>query len=96
MPPKYPDTEVFVWITGQIVDDRGRALPGVTVEVAGPTFVARRAAISNSQGRYVMQDLRPGAYTITFARPGFFTLERTTVVAMFVATINAQLQSGIP
>ena len=84
-----------MWMTGQIVDDRGRALPGVTVEASGPTVVNTRAVVSDAQGQYVMQDLRPGVYTITFARPGFSTVKRrTVVVSSFVATINAQLQAG--
>jgi hypothetical protein len=85
-----------VWITGLVVDDAGRALAGVTVEASGPASVPTRCVMSNSQGRYVVQHLRPGAYTVTFARPGFFTLQRRTAVSIFVATINARLQPGIP
>jgi hypothetical protein len=85
-----------VWITGLVVDDTGRALPGVTVQASSATSSATRCVVSNSEGRYVVQDLRPGAYTITFARPGFFTLQRRTFVSLFVATINARLQPGIP
>jgi protocatechuate 3,4-dioxygenase beta subunit len=82
-----------MWITGRVVDDRGGALGGVTIEVSGPPGIGRRAAVSDAQGHYVMQDLRPGAYTITFARPGFLTLHRTDQLSTFVATINARLQA---
>ena len=84
-----------MWMTGRVVDDRGRALSGVTVEASGPAAVNRRAVVSNAQGQYVVQDLRPGAYTVTFARPGFFTVQRNIVASWtFVATINAQLKTG--
>jgi protocatechuate 3,4-dioxygenase beta subunit len=82
-----------MWITGQVVDDRGRALPDVTIEVSGPHAPPRRGGTTNAHGHYVLQDLRPGAYTITFARPGFSTVERKTdVLTTYVATINARLQ----
>jgi protocatechuate 3,4-dioxygenase beta subunit len=83
-----------MWITGQVVDDLGRSLDGVTIEVSGPPGIGKRAAVSNAKGQYVMQDLRPGAYTITFAHPGFSTLQRTTdQLSTFVATINVRLQA---
>ena len=86
-----------MWITGQVVDESGRALPGVSVEASGPAAANKRAVVSNSQGWYVMQDLRPGTYTITFARAGFSTLRRQTdALSVFVSTINAQLQAGAP
>ena len=83
-----------MWITGQIVDDLGRALPGVTVEVSGPPGIGPRAVVSDAKGQYVIQNLRPGAYTITFARSGFSTLKRTDEISTFVATINARLQAS--
>ena len=84
-----------MWVTGQIVDDRGRALPGVMVQASGPAAVSMRAAVSNAQGKYAMQDLRPGTCTTTFCRPGFSTVQRRIdVVSSFVATINAHLHAG--
>ena len=83
-----------MWITGQVVDPSGRALPGVTIEASGPGILRRRPVVTNSQGQYALRDLRPGAYTITFARAGFATLERTIdVMTSYVATVNARLDS---
>ena len=85
-----------MWITGQVVDDHGRALSGVTIEALGLGPIGRRAAVSNTQGQYVMQDLPPGAYTITFTRSGFATLRRQIDrLSTYVATINACLQAGV-
>jgi protocatechuate 3,4-dioxygenase beta subunit len=84
-----------MWITGQVVDDRGRALRDVTIEASGPPAAGRRAGVTNAQGQYVLQDLRPGVYTITFARSGFSTVERKTdALTTYVATINARLQAN--
>ena len=81
-----------MWITGHVVDDSGRALPGVTIEASGPCASPRRPVVTNAMGQYVLQDLKPGAYTITFARTGFATVERKTdALTTYVATINARL-----
>ena len=85
-----------MWITGQVVDDRGRALPGVTIEAFGLGTIGKRAVITNARGLYVMQDLPPGNYTITFTRSGFATLKRQADrLSTYVATINACLQAGV-
>jgi carboxypeptidase family protein len=84
-----------MWITGQVCDDRGRALPDVTIEASGTGAAGTRAGVTNGQGHYVLQDLRPGVYTITFARSGFSTLERKTdALTNYVATVNARLQAS--
>jgi Carboxypeptidase regulatory-like domain len=84
-----------MWITGVVVDDRGRALPGVTIEASGPAAIRRCTTGSNADGQYVMQDVRAGVYTITFACPGFTTLHRKNIeLSPFVATINARLSLG--
>lgn len=84
-----------MWINGQIFDQRGRPLSGVTIEASGPAIASqRRVATSNAVGHYVMCDLRPGTYTMTFARPGFFTHKRTSLeLANFVATVNVELNA---
>ena len=83
-----------MWITGQVFDDRGEALSGVSVEAYGPEPIHRRSVISNIGGQYVLRDLPPGVYTITFSLPGYSTLERAAIdLSGYVATINAQLQA---
>lgn len=83
-----------MWINGQVVDGRGRPVSGVRIEASGSDRAAlRRIATSNAAGHYVMCDLRPGTYTITFARPGFLTQRRTSDLASYVATINAELEA---
>ena len=81
-----------MWITGQVVDGYGRALPGVSIEAASTSTAGRRTVISNTRGDYILQDLRAGVYTITFSHAGFGTLERTTcALTSYVATVNARL-----
>jgi hypothetical protein len=35
-----------MWITGQVYDDPGRALPDVTIEASGRSVAGRRAAVT--------------------------------------------------
>src|SRR5262245_28833602 len=92
---------------GTIRDDRlhrrpryrrdGRVLPGVTVEVSSPALIEKvRTAVSDSQGRYQVVDLRPGSYAVTFTLPGFSSVKREGIelTSGFTATVNAELRVG--
>jgi len=83
-----------MWINGQVVDSCGRPLPDVTIEASSRQHTARRRIVrSDAGGQYVIRDLRPGTYTLTFALAGFLTEQRTSPIANFVATIDAELQA---
>lgn len=78
-------------------DTSGGVLPGVTAEVASPALIEKvRSAITDSDGRYQIVDLRPGVYTVTFSLPGFNTVVRDglELPANFTAQINAELKVG--
>ena len=84
-------------IAGEVRDDTGGVLPGVTVTAASPALIEQqRIAISDGQGRYNIIDLRPGTYSVTFILPGFSTIIREGVelTAGFTATINVELGVG--
>src|SRR5207237_393568 len=64
-------------ITGVVRDTSGAVLPGVTIEASSPALIERvRTTVTDDQGRYRIVDLRPGAYTVTFALAGFTTSNR--------------------
>src|SRR6478735_5358181 len=84
-------------ITGIVKDASGGVLPGVTVEAASPDLIEKvRTATTDAEGRYRIDQLRGGTYTVTFSLPGFNTTRREGVVltGSFVATINADLSVG--
>src|SRR5262245_61371536 len=84
-------------ITGQVRDESGAVLPGVTVEAASPALIEKqKTATTDDQGRYTIVDLRPGTYKVTFVLTGFGTIVRDGVElpSNFVATINADLKVG--
>ncbi|HEV8260937.1 MAG TPA: carboxypeptidase-like regulatory domain-containing protein, partial [Burkholderiales bacterium] len=84
-------------VTGVVRDTSGAVLPGVTVEAASPALIEKvRSVITDGSGQYRVEDLRPGAYTVTFTLPGFSTVKREGIqlTGNFAATINVELRVG--
>jgi hypothetical protein len=84
-------------ITGVVRDTSGGVLPGVTVEATSPALIERvRTGVTDGTGRYRIEDLRPGAYVVTFTLPGFAVVRREGIqlTGTFVATVNADLRVG--
>jgi len=67
-------------IAGNVQDDTGGALPGVTVTAASEALIeGSRLAVTDGTGQYQIIDLRPGTYTLTYDLPGFGTQVRNEV-----------------
>ena len=84
-------------IAGSVKDTSGAVLPGVTVEASSPVLIEKvRNAVSDSNGVYRIEDLRPGTYTVTFTLPGFATMRREGIVltGTFTAAIDAEMKVG--
>ena len=84
-------------ITGIVKDTSGAILPGVTVEASSPALIEKvRSAITDASGQYRIEDLRPGAYTVTFKLPGFSTVERPGIelTGTFAAKVDADMKVG--
>src|SRR4051794_10998728 len=78
-------------IAGTVKDPSGAVLPGVVVEASSPALIEKvRTAVSDGNGQYRVEDLRPGTYTVTFALQGFSTYRREGIelTGSFTATIN--------
>src|SRR5215210_8095041 len=84
-------------IAGQVKDESGGVLPGVTVEAASPVLIEKtKSGVTDDQGRFQIIDLRQGTYKVTFSLPGFSSVVRDGVElpANFTATINADMKVG--
>jgi hypothetical protein len=84
-------------ISGEVADNTGGILPGVTVEASSPALIeGSRVAITDGAGLYTFVDLRPGTYSLSFTLPGFSTVIRNELVlqAAFTMNIDAEMNVG--
>ena len=67
-----------VALAGVVTDDSGGVLPGVTVEASSPALIEKvRSAVTDGSGRYRIESLQPGRYSIKFSLPGFAGIRST-------------------
>ncbi|HET7219732.1 MAG TPA: TonB-dependent receptor, partial [Vicinamibacterales bacterium] len=84
-------------IAGSVTDTSGLPLHGVSVSVAGPALIERtRVAVTSDRGRYRIEHLPPGVYTITFTRQGLrpYQQEGLELTGSITATVDATLAIG--
>ena len=84
-------------IAGEVAEETGGVLPGVTVEASSPALIEGvRTAFTDGSGRYGLEGLRPGTYTVTFTLPGFSTFirEGIEITTGFTANIDATMVVG--
>src|SRR6186713_3226258 len=77
-------TPVSAWaqvaLAGVVTDDTGGVIPGVTVEASSPALIEKvRTAVTDSSGRYRIEGLQPGQYSIRFSLQGFTATKRDDV-----------------
>ena len=59
-------------IAGVVHDSSGAALPDVAVQAESSALIEKvRTVVTDGNGQYRIEDLRPGTYTVTFTRAGF-------------------------
>ena len=88
-------THAQATIAGAIIDGSGLVVPGVTVTATSPALIEKaRTAVTDNNGRYRIENLRPGEYVITFTLSGFTTVrrERLAVSGSGVITVDGQLR----
>src|SRR4030095_16023919 len=84
-------------LSGFVKDTSGAVLPGVNVEASSPVLIEKsRSAVTDGEGRYIIQALRPGTYRATFTLTGFKTIvrENLELVGTAVVTANADMAIG--
>ncbi len=88
--------DVRATITGVVSDPTGAAMAGTTVRVTSVDRGTVTEAVTNETGRYLVQFLNPGAYTLTAEKAGFKKFNRTGInlAAADHPAIDVQLELG--
>ncbi len=78
-------------LTGTVTDDKGEALPGVTVEITGPAVMGKRSAVSSAKGTYVFLNVPPGTFTLRASLPGFKTYVQEDIILGAGGTVDIKV-----
>jgi hypothetical protein len=83
-------------ISGSVKDQTGAVLPGVEVTATQKATGAKRTAVTDETGSYILQNLPIGPYTLEAALPGFKTYVQSGIVLQVgtTPTVNAVLEVG--
>ena len=84
-------------INGQVTDESGAVLPGVTVTATSPALqVPQVIAATDQEGRYRLTPLPIGTYNVTFELAGFKTVRREEIrlTVGFTARVDAAMSVG--
>jgi hypothetical protein len=82
---------------GQVKDESGSVLPGVTVAVSSPVLQVKEVTVvTDGNGEYRASQLPIGVYTLTYGLPGFQTVKRDglRLTEGFTAKVDATLKIG--
>ncbi len=81
-------------ISGRVLDQDGKALPGATVELTSENKGFQRSVVSDANGAFNFPLLQPGPYTVKISLTGFGSFEsrNTMVVADKTTSVNASLK----
>jgi hypothetical protein len=83
--------------SGVVRDTSGAVLPGVTVEASSPALIEKvRTVVTDGEGRYSIENLRPGTYVLVFTLTGFNVFRRDGIElpTNFTMSLNAELRVG--
>jgi hypothetical protein len=84
-------------IAGAVTDSSGASMAGVTVAASSPALIeAIRTTVTDTTGRYRIENLRPGVYAVTFTLKGWrpHRADGVALTGSFTASVDAVLELG--
>ena len=82
-------------ITGQVTDQSGAAVPGVTITITQTGTGESRTTQSTGAGLYQFSALGIGTYDLKATAPGFTTYTKTGIVVDEAATVRANIPLSV-
>jgi carboxypeptidase family protein len=79
-------------IVGTVVDSSGAVAPGVAVRVINTQTGAAQRYVTNDQGRFIADNLSPGAYSLEADAAGFKHFVQTGITVRVGDTIEAPIK----
>lgn len=79
-------------ITGLVTDEKNAPVPNVSIEVVNRANGAKASQITRDNGRFFIQNLEVGTYTVTARRIGFAPQTRTDVVVSLTQATRLNFQ----
>jgi hypothetical protein len=83
-------------MTGVVTDPSNAVVPGATVAITDKSTSEVQTTTTNTAGRYVFVNLRPGTYEVTITKTGFnkVSIPNDVIEIGMVSTNNVTLQVG--
>src|SRR5580693_4090644 len=83
-------------VSGEVTDQQGAAMPGVEITLTEPSTNITLKTVTNDAGRFIITNVNPGSYNITFSKTGFSTrkVNKQAVNVAETLTLNAILEVG--
>ncbi|ASZ09889.1 hypothetical protein CK934_02285 [Chitinophaga sp. MD30] len=78
-------------ISGQVTDEGGHPIPGVTVYVKE----LKKGTQTNADGNFMLTDIASGSYTLTFSFIGYDAQERPVTVGAAPVTLTVVMKQGV-
>jgi len=78
-------------IQGNIKDNEGAPLPGVTVTLTSPNMIGTRTAVTDTDGYFRFPALPPGTYELKAELPGFTTVVQKNIRLHTTETLTIDL-----
>jgi len=84
-------------VQGQVTDQQGATIPGVDIKLTDTATNTTITAVTNAAGRYIVSNVPPAKYTISFSKTGFNArkIDQQDIQVGIISTVDAVLEVGV-